>query len=239
MVVTGEAFPLEVKRRLHQALPHVRMYSFFAQTEAGGVTNLGPAEQFTHPNSVGRVNPGLEVRLVGDDGEEVATGEIGELQVRSGEPGRFITMRGYFNRPEETAEALKDGWLRTGDLGRFDADKYLYIVDRKKDMVLSGGYNVYSKEVETVLLTYPGVQDAAVYGVPDAMFGEAVAAVVEVARPEDIAIEALLEHCKKNLAGYKKPKFIKVTAKLPRNSNGKVLKNILRSQHDDQNGSPA
>jgi long-chain acyl-CoA synthetase len=231
MVVTGEAFPLEVKRRLHQALPHVRMYSFFAQTEAGGVTNLGPAEQFTHPHSVGRVNPGLEVRLVNDDGDEVAPGEVGELLLRSGEPGRFITMKGYFNRPKDTAEALQDGWLRTGDLGRFDADKYLYIVDRKKDMVLTGGYNVYSKEVEAVLLTFPGVRDAAVYGVPDDIYGEAVAAVVEAERPDDIAADALLEHCRKNLAGYKKPRTIKVTTALPRNSSGKVLKSVLRSAH--------
>ncbi len=233
MVVTGEAFPLEVKRRLHHALPQVRMYSFFAQTEAGGVTNLGPDEQFTHPHSVGRINPGLDARLVDEDGRVVDPGEIGELQLRSGEPGRFITMKGYFNRPQETAAALKDGWLSTGDLARFDADNYLYIVDRKKDMVLSGGYNVYSKEVEAVLLAFPGVRDAAVYGVPDKLYGEAVAAVVEAARPEDISIDALLDHCRQNLAGYKKPRFVTLTTELPRNSSGKVLKNVLRERHKD------
>jgi long-chain acyl-CoA synthetase len=231
LTVTGEAFPIEVKKRLAAALPQVKMFSFFGQTEAGAITLLAPEEQFTHAAALGRVNPGVEVRLVDENNQPVAQGQIGEIQVRSGEPGRFITMRGYFNRPEETAKAFHEGWLSTGDMGRFDDAHYLYIVDRKKDMVLTGGYNVYSKEVETVLLGFPGVEDAAVFGIPDPVYGESVAAAIEARNPDGFDVEALLEHCKANLAGYKKPKLVKVLTELPRNSNGKVLKNELRQRY--------
>jgi acyl-CoA synthetase (AMP-forming)/AMP-acid ligase II len=222
---------VEVKKRIVAALPQVKLYSFFGQTEAGALTLLGPQEQFTHAGALGRVNPGVEVRLVDDNNQPVPHGQIGEIQVRSGEPGRFITMKGYFNRPEETAKAFHEGWLCTGDMGRFDDEHYLYIVDRKKDMVLTGGYNVYSKEVETVLLGFPGVEDAAVFGIPDPVFGESVAAAIEARNPDAIDIDALIEHCKANLAGYKKPKLVKVLTELPRNSNGKVLKNDLRQRY--------
>ncbi len=228
MTVTGEAFPVEVQRRLSAALPALRMYSFFGQTEAGVITLLEPHELETHPSSVGRVNPGVEVRVVGADGQKVPAGEVGEIQVRSGEPGRFLTMKRYFNRVEATAEVFDGAWLRTGDLGRFDKDHYLYLVDRKKDMVLSGGYNVYSKEVELVLRGFAGVEDAAVFGVPDVVYGEAVVAVIEAKEPSAFNLDALMAYCKTQMAGYKKPKYVYVLAELPRNSNGKVLKTELR-----------
>ena len=178
---------------------------------------------------MGRPIPGVEVRLVDDAGRDVPPGEVGELAVRSGAPGRYATLRAYFNRPEETAAAIRDGWFHTGDLARQDADGYLYIVDRKKDMVLSGGYNIYSKEVEAVLATHPGVVEAAVIGVPDAVFGEAVAAFVEPAGDARLAPEALIEHCRAHLASYKKPRHLFFIEALPRNSTGKVLKNELRT----------
>jgi long-chain acyl-CoA synthetase len=228
MLVTGEAFPLEVKQRIHKALPHVRLYSFFAMTEVGGLTLLGPDEQFTHPTSLGRLNPGAELRLLDADGKEVAPGQVGEMWVRTGEPGRYLTMRCYFNKPKETAETIRDGWVATGDMARMEADGHLYIMDRKKDMVLSGGYNIYSKEVELVLQAHPAVQDAAVIGVPDLVFGEAVAAFIEL-RPGASATEAeIIEHCRERIAGYKKPKFVRFASPLPRNSTGKVQKFELR-----------
>ena len=156
-------------------------------------------------------------------------GEVGELAVRSGPPGRFATLRAYFNRPEETAAAIRDGWFHTGDLARRDADGYLYIVDRKKDMVLSGGFNVYSKEVEAVLGTHPSVAEAAVIGVPDELYGEAVAAFVELAAAAPPDAPALIDHCRARPAGYKKPKHVFFVDALPRNSTGKVLKNELRA----------
>ena len=226
--VTGEAFPLEVKQRIHRALPHVRLYSFFAMTEVGGLTLLGPEEQFTHPNSLGRANPGVEIRLLDAAGREVAPGEVGEMWVRTGEPGRFLTMRCYFNKPKETAETIRDGWVGTGDMARMEPDGHFYIMDRKKDMVLSGGYNIYSKEVELVLQQHAAVQDAAVIGVPDAVYGESVAAFIELRPCATATGEEIIAHCRDRIAGYKKPKHVRFLSPLPRNSTGKVQKFELR-----------
>ncbi len=226
--VTGEAFPVEVKQRLLAALPKLELHSFFAMTEAGAITNLGPEEQFSKGASVGRVNPGVEVMLADDNGKRVATGETGEILVRSGPPGSSLTMRAYFNNPKATEEAFVDGWFRTGDLGRFDAEGYLYIVDRKKDMVLSGGYNIYSKEVEATIGELPEVQDVAVIGVPDAVYGEAVAAFIEIRPGHVLTAGQVIAHCREKISGYKKPKHVQFVQALPRNSTGKVLKYELR-----------
>ena len=228
LMVTGEAFPLEVKERIHRALPELRMYSYFAMTEVGAMTLLGPEEQFTHPASLGRPNPGVELRLVDTEGREVAPGEVGEIWVRTGEPGRYLTMRCYFNKPKETAETIRDGWLATGDMARCEPDGHIYIMDRKKDMVLSGGYNIYSKEVELALLEHPAVQDAAVIGVPDPVFGEAVVAYIELRSGATATQEEIVAHCRERIAGYKKPKHVRFLAPLPRNSTGKVQKFELR-----------
>jgi acyl-CoA synthetase (AMP-forming)/AMP-acid ligase II len=230
IVVTGEAFPVELKRQILALLPRVRLVSFFAMTEAGGVTSLSHEEQFERPASIGRPTPGIEVRLVDDTGAEVKTGEAGELLVRAGEPGRYSVMRGYFNRLEETANAIEDGWIRTGDIARADAEGYLYIVDRKKDMVLSGGFNVYTKEVEQALISHPDVADAAVIGVPDAVYGEAVAAFIERLPGRDPSPESIRDHVRDLIAGYKKPKYVFFVDGLPRNALGKVLKAALREQ---------
>ena len=228
LIVTGEAFPVELKRRVIALLPNAQLCSFFAMTEAGAVTSLGHAEQFTHPASVGRPTPGVEIRLIDDAGNDVGVDEVGELLVRGGAPGRFITLRAYYNRPQETAAAIRDGWIYTGDLARRDADGYLYIVDRKKDMVLSGGYNIYTKEVEQALVSHQAVADAAVIGVPDAIYGEAVAAFVELRPGAAASAETLIEHCRTLIAGYKKPKHVFFVDTLPRNALGKALKNELR-----------
>jgi long-chain acyl-CoA synthetase len=230
VIVTGEAFPVELKKRLIDLLPHIRLHSFFAMTEVGSVTSLEHEEQFTHPTSVGRVTPGVEVRLVDAADKEVSVGEAGEMLVRAGIPGRFTTMRGYFERPQETASAIVDGWVRTGDMARFDVDGYLYIVDRKKDMVLSGGFNIYTKEVEQTLLEHPCIFDAAVIGVPDPMFGEAVAAFIEIRPGHDLSAEQVVEHMKARIASYKKPRHVYFVDALPRNALGKVLKHELRLQ---------
>lgn len=230
IIVTGEAFPVDVKKAVIQLLPKVQLHSFFAMTEVGAVTGLNHAEQFTHPASVGRVTLGVEVRIVDDAGREVPVGEPGELLVRTGAPGNFLTMRGYYKRPEETAKAIVDGWVHTGDMARFDDEGYMYIVDRKKDMVLSGGFNIYTKEVEQVLLEHGAVLDVAVVGVPDAVYGEAVTAFVELRPGERLDAAGLIEHCKERIAGYKKPKHVFFVEALPRNALGKVLKAPLREQ---------
>ncbi|MES1265973.1 MAG: hypothetical protein ABUU24_10040, partial [Variovorax sp.] len=184
--------------------------------------------QFTHPASVGRVTPGVQVKLVDDKGQQVSVDDVGEILVRSGEAGRFTTMKGYFDRPEATAATIIDGWVHTGDMGRFDTDGYLYIVDRKKDMVLSGGFNIYTKEVEQVLVEHEGVADAAVVGVPDEIFGEAVAAFIEARPGRRPSAESIQEHTRSRIASYKKPKHVFFVDALPRNGVGKVLKAELR-----------
>lgn len=228
LVATGEAFPVEAKRRLMAALPHLQIFSFFAMTEAGALAMLQPHDQLAYSSSVGHVTPGVELRLVNDAGKPVPTGEAGEIWVRSGLPGQYLLFRTYFRQPEATRDAFQDGWFKTGDIGRFDDKGYLYIVDRKKDMVLSGGYNVYSKEVELVLLRHPGVVDAAVIGVPDEIYGESVAAFVELEPGASVSAEVLIQHCAGELASYKKPKHVIFVRELPKNSTGKVLKTELR-----------
>lgn len=228
MIAGGEAFPVELKQKMLAAVPFIGLYTCFALTEVSPFTCLPPAEQLTHPASVGRVIPGAEVRLQDERGQEVAAGEVGEICVRSGEPGRFLTMAGYFNRPEETAATIRDGWVATGDMGRFDEAGYLYIMDRKKDMVVSGGYNVYCKEVEACLCEMEAVLDAAVFGVPDDLYGEAVAACIEVRPGHALDAETVLAHCRERIAGYKRPRHVRFVEQLPRNSTGKVVKSRVR-----------
>ena len=230
IVATGETFPVALKERLFAVLPDLRIYSFLAQTESGFIACLRPEEQRARPGSVGRPVPGVEVRLVDEAFNDVPVGEAGEALVRCGAPGELMTMREYFRRPEATAETILDGgWVRTGDLLRYDEDGYLYFVDRVKDMIVSGGLNVYSKEVELALAAHPGVAEAAVIGVPDADFGEAVMAFIERRPDTEASAEALIEHCRKAIATYKKPKYVRFIDSLPRNGTGKVMKGELRA----------
>lgn len=230
VIATGEAFPIELRKKLIALLPHLQLHSFYAMTEVGGITSLSGEEQFTYPDSVGRLTPGVEARIVDDGANEVALDEVGELMVRCGAPGRFLTMRGYYNRPEDDASTIVNGWIKTGDMARMDGDGYLYIVDRKKDMVLSGGYNIYTKEVEQVLMEHPAIADVAVIGVPDLAFGEAVAAFVELKDGAILTEEDVVAFARERIAGYKKPKHVRFTLALPRNNLGKVLKAELRKQ---------
>lgn len=230
LVATGEAFPVEIKRRLLAALPHLQIFSFFAMTEAGTLAMLKPDEQFDHGASVGRVTPGVELCLVDAEGRAVRTGEAGEIWARCGLPGQYLLFRTYFNQPQAMRDAFQEGWFKTGDIGRFDEDGFLYIVDRKKDMVLSGGYNIYSKEVEQVLLRYKGVADVAIVGVPDDVYGEAVTAFIEPEADVILVEDELIRWCASELASYKKPKHVVFMRELPRNSTGKVIKNELRTQ---------
>jgi len=230
LIVAAEAFPVALKREIIALLPQAQIFSLFGLTEAQ-VTSLSHDEQFTHPDTVGRAIPGIEIRLVDEAGRDVAAGEVGELLVRAGIPGRSAVFRGYFDRPGDAS--LQDGWFRTGDLARADALGYYTIVDRKKDMVLSGGFNIYSKEVEQALVSHPAIADAAVIGVPDETFGESVAAFVETKHGARLTAEDVIGHCRALLAGYKKPRYVVFVEALPRNSLGKVLKNRLREMADN------
>jgi long-chain acyl-CoA synthetase len=228
LVATGEAFATDIKQRLLTALPQLNIFSFYAMTEAGAIATLRPEQQIDHAASIGRATPGVEVRLVDDNGRNVPVGIAGEIWVRSGLPGQYLIFRTYFRQEQTTRDAFEDGWFKTGDIGRINDEGFLYIVDRKKDMVVTGGYNVYSKEVELVLRRHVAVVDAAVIGVPDPEFGEAVAAFIEWEPGNDVPAQELLEWCAEEIAGYKKPKYIIPIRELPRNNLGKVLKQELR-----------
>jgi long-chain acyl-CoA synthetase len=230
VLATGEAFAVELKQRFMRLLPKVKLYSFFAMTEIGVVTLLKPEEQFVHAASVGRVVPGVEMKLLDDSRNEVPVGDPGEVWVRTGIPGNYLNMREYYNRPEANRESIRNGWFATGDIATIDADGYVTIVDRKKDMILSGGYNIYSKEVEAALCAHPAVAQAAVVGVPDPVFGEAVAAFVVTREGAAPSAQELTAWCSERIAGYKKPKHYRFVQTLPENSTGKVLKRTLREE---------
>jgi acyl-CoA synthetase (AMP-forming)/AMP-acid ligase II len=203
----------------------------YGLTETTGmVAVLPPRDHASAVNhrlrSCGRPLSNVVVKIVGYDGVELRPGEVGEVVVRSP-----LTMKGYWKQAEATASAIRDGWLHTGDAGYMDADGYLYIHDRVKDMIVSGGENVYPAEVENVLSGHPAVADVAVIGVPDARWGEAVKAVV-VLRPMRPATESeLIAYCRDRIAHYKAPKSVDFIEALPRNPSGKVLKRVLRAPY--------
>jgi acyl-CoA synthetase (AMP-forming)/AMP-acid ligase II len=174
--------------------------------------------------SAGREAVNAEVRIVADDGEELPTGEVGEIVIRS--PS---CIHEYWRAPEETARAVRDGWWHTGDLGYRDDGGYLFVVDRKKDLIITGGENVYPTDVEEVLYAHPGVLEAAVIGLPDAKWGEAVTAIV-ARRDEALAEDDLLGWCRERLGGHKRPRAVRFVDALPRNPSGKVLKRELRTR---------
>jgi len=175
--------------------------------------------------SAGRETPAVRVRVVDDEDRGRPAGEMGEIVVRGD-----LVMQGYWNKPEATADALRGGWLHTGDIGYLDEDGYLYITDRKKDMIISGGSNIYPREIEEVICRHPGVFEVAVIGVPDARWGEATRALV-VAREGHRLTEAdIVEHCRRHLASYKKPQSVEFLPALPKNAYGKVLKRELRER---------
>jgi acyl-CoA synthetase (AMP-forming)/AMP-acid ligase II len=211
--------------RLQLRMPDAVVSNNYGMTEAGSVYCVMPkGEAVRRPGSVGKPLPPAEVRCVDGQGGLVPAGEYGEIELRI--PGR---QREYFNDPEATAETWVDGWLRTGDIGRLDEDGYLYISGRAKDVIIRGGSNVYAVDVENVILSHPGVEEAAVIGVPHDVLGEDLAAVV-VARPGwDLNAEALRDHCLPLLASYKVPRRWEFNDQLPRNAAGKVLKHELRA----------
>lgn len=177
--------------------------------------------------SAGRPNPFVELRLAAEDGGPVATGEVGEIVVRGDN-----VMTGYWGMPELTAETIDaEGWAATGDLGRFDAEGYLYIVDRKRDMIVSGGYNVYPAEVENAISVLTEVQEVAVVGVPDERWGEAVKAVVVVRPGEELAEEDVVAACAERLAGYKKPRSVDFVEELPKTGSGKIMRRRIRDRY--------
>jgi long-chain acyl-CoA synthetase len=206
-----------------EAMTKTPIYQGYGLTETSPVATLIPFQR-SKPGSIGVPVPGTDVRFVNEAGQEVPFGEVGELWVKGPQ-----VMQGYWQRPDETARVLHDGWLATGDIAKMDEDGYLQIVDRKKDMILVSGFNVYPNEVEAVIAEHPGVTDTAVVGVPDDETGEIVVAFVTRKDPS-LTEDAMRQHCKKSLTNYKVPRIVVFKDDLPKSNVGKVLRKDLRDE---------
>jgi acyl-CoA synthetase (AMP-forming)/AMP-acid ligase II len=219
----GAPAPVEVIKTLKGKFPTWRLRNVYGLTEASSWVTMLPHEQTTiRPDSTGLPVPVVRLKIVNDRGEEAPPGEVGEILIKG--PNVF---KGYWRNPEATAESLKEGWFYTGDLGRFDEEGYLYVVDRKKEMVIRGGENIYCIEVENVLYQHPKIGEAAVTGVPDSILGEVVKAICVLKQGQQATETEIQEYCREYLADYKIPKFVCFIDELPRNPAGKVIKKAL------------
>jgi long-chain acyl-CoA synthetase len=218
----GAPMPVDVLRRFEQIFG-VRVLEGYGLSETSPVVSFNQLHRPSKPGTAGLPVFGVEVRCVDEEGRPVATGERGEIVVRG--PN---VMKGYYNRPEATEEAMRHGWFHTGDVGVLDEDGYLAIVDRKKDMILRGGFNVYPRELEEVLMTHSAVSLAAVVGVPDERLGEEVKAFIVKKPGMDATEEDILAWCREQFASYKYPRTIEFRASLPMTATGKILKRELK-----------
>jgi fatty-acyl-CoA synthase len=212
-------------RTMIDTFPQAEIVTAFGQTECSPVTcALRGEDSIRKIGSIGTPMINVEVRVVDDDMNDVPQGEVGEIVYRGP-----LVMSGYWNKPEETADAFRGGWFHSGDLVRQDEDGYFYVVDRKKDMIISGGENIYCAEVENALAAHPKVAEVALIGVADARYGEAPLAVIAPRDPADPpTAEEIDAFCREHLASYKRPREVVIVAALPRNPSGKVLKTQLR-----------
>jgi long-chain acyl-CoA synthetase len=222
-IIHGAApMPRSVVDRLLDGFPQCRPFHGYGSTEACQLTVLGPDEYRRFPAATGRALPGVDVRVVDEQGRDVAPGTVGEIVTA----GSHV-FDGYLNAPEQTAEALHDGLHWTGDLATMDERGIITVVGRRKDMIISGGFNIYAREVENVLQSHPAVQEAAVFGVPDMEWGETVAAALILKPDVNFSAEEVVAHCRDHLASYKKPKYVYFLADFPRNTLGKIQKSKL------------
>ena len=216
-VTGGAAMPLEVMRTFEKDFNCVVL-------EGYGLSETSPVASFNladrrRAGSIGQPVRGVEFRIVDDARNDVPIGEVGEILIRG-----HNVMKGYWNKPEETAKAIVNGWFHTGDIGRRDEDGYYFIMDRKKEMIIRGGYNVYPREIEEVLYEHPMVAEAAVIGIPDPVWGEEIAAVVALKHGQSVTSDELREYVKSRLAAYKYPRVVHIVESLPKTPTGKIMK---------------
>jgi long-chain acyl-CoA synthetase len=226
-------------RDIRRLLPKAKLLQVYGLSEAGFLTGLTDAEHTEDRlTSCGRTCPGIDLRVVKANGEPAASGELGNLVARG--PGIMLcywhdmeeNLAGDESLTDETTEALLGGFLHTGDIGFQDKDGYFYIVDRAKEMIVSGGENVYSGEVEAAIYEIPAVKEAAVFGIPDEKWGELVAAAVVLRPGTTLSVEELMQYCKTRIASYKVPRHIEfMTGELPKSGSGKILKRVLREKY--------
>lgn len=220
----GAAMPLEVLRQFEKKFK-IPILEGYGLSETSPVASFNHLDRERKAGSIGQPIWGVQMKVVDENGKEVSAGEPGEVVIRG-----HNVMKGYYNKPEESAKAIKDDWFYTGDAGKMDEDGYFYIVDRLKDMILRGGYNVYPREVEEVLLTHPDISLAAVLGVPHGKFGEEIKAFLVLKQGATVTEEEIIEWSKTQMADYKYPRMIEIRDSLPMTSTGKILKRELRNQ---------
>ena len=230
----GSPMPAEGVRRGMDAFGPI-LGQIYGLTEGTGLSFLYPEEQLAalkdpakHKilTSAGKPIPGCQMRLVDDNDNDVPIGELGEIAFRSD-----CIIEGYWNKPEETKATMKNGWMHTGDIGKLDKNGYLYVVDRKKDVIVSGGENVASKEVEAVIYTHPAVLECAVIGVPSERWGEEVKAIVSLRRGMTATPDEIVDYCDTRMAGFKKPKSVEIWPELPKDTMGKIMKKAMREKY--------
>jgi acyl-CoA synthetase (AMP-forming)/AMP-acid ligase II len=224
LVANAAPVPYALKQEVIAKLGDGFLFEVYGSTELGVDTILPPEDQLRKPGSCGRTYGTVQVKIVGPDGGELPAGEPGELFIRS-----TLALDGYHRTAERISE--RDGWKSVGDIAYVDDEGYVYICDRKNDMIISGGMNIYPAEIEAVLHAHPDVMDAAVFGVPSDEWGESVHAVVQPKAGHSVDLSALEAHASEHLAGYKRPRSWEVRAELPRTESGKLLKRILRDEH--------
>ena len=220
--------PVEVQQQFEKNTGG-RLVEGYGLSETSPVTHANPVYGKRKPGSIGLPMPDTEFKIVDvESGEnELPIGEVGELCLKGPQ-----VMEGYLNMPEETAHSIRDGWFYTGDIAKVDEEGYTYIVDRKKDMVIAGGFNIYPRDIEEVLYTHPKIMEAAVAGIHDQYRGETIKAYCVLKEGETLTEDEVIEYCKTNLAAYKVPKLVEFREELPKTMIGKVLRRMLREEEE-------
>ncbi len=214
----GSAMPVELMRGFEEAFG-CKILEGYGLSETSPVASFNHPDRERKPGSIGTPVEGVEMKVVDEDGNALSSDEVGEIVIRG-----HNVMKGYWNRPDATEETVRDGWLHTGDMAKVDSDGYFFIVDRKKDMIIRGGYNVYPREIEEVLYEHPAVREAAVLGIPHDEYGEEVAAAVALKDDADVSEEELRDYVKQQVAAYKYPRKVWFVDDLPKGPTGKILK---------------
>ncbi|HEX3832253.1 MAG TPA: long-chain fatty acid--CoA ligase [Solirubrobacteraceae bacterium] len=222
----GSAMPVELMRGFEEAFG-CKVLEGYGLSESSPVASFNHPDRERKPGSIGTPIAGVEMKVVDDDSNEVDQGEVGEILIKG-----HNVMNGYWNRADATAETIVDGWLHTGDIGKVDEDGYFFIVDRKKEMIIRGGYNVYPREIEEVLYEHPDVREAAVLGIPSDEYGEEVAAAVALKDGASTSPEDLRNYVKEQVAGYKYPRKVWLVDELPKGPTGKILKREIEPPSD-------
>ncbi len=232
LLQSSAPLPFTTKKWIVEFFKEAKLFEAYGGTEAGVVTLLTPEYQLTKPNSVGRGLPTVEIKLVDDEGREVATGQVGQFISRPASTSTPLpAVAEYYNDPEATGKNFRDGWFYSGDMAYKDEEGFYYLVDRKHDMIISGGENIYPKEVEDTLYKNPKIFEAAVVGVPDEEWGESVKAVVVLKEGETATGEEIIEFCRNSLGKYKTPKSVDFVNELPKTDTGKILRRLVKEPY--------